>query len=109
MTRCPACNSRYKGIGKCRRCGTDLEAIADIERRAESHLKQAVSARESNDIESMYFHSQRACSLRKTPESMKIMAYAAIMTNRFNIAVSLWSEIGRDKYPGAPIPPNSQH
>ncbi|QTA82141.1 Uncharacterized protein dnl_45080 [Desulfonema limicola] len=89
MERCPACNAEYKGRQFCHRCKTDLSLLLDIENRAEEHLEQACSAFELKDYENMFFHAKRSHSLLSTAESQKLLASAALLVKKFNIAVSL--------------------
>ncbi len=87
MERCPTCNAKYAGKRLCHRCKTDLGALVAIEERAYAHLEKAKAAFASNDLHEMFFHAKRSCSLRRTPEAAKLLSCAALLFNRFDLAI----------------------
>ena len=89
MERCPTCNSKYKGTPVCRRCKTDLSPLLDIEEKSRDHYKTAVSAFACNDFNNMFFHAKRSFSLMQTPENCRLLACAALLLQRFDIALAL--------------------
>jgi len=93
MERCPACNARYAGKRQCHRCKADIGILADIEDAADVYRKQAVAAYQAADYPLMLDHARRSCSLRKTPEAVWLMACAAFLTRRFDMAMQLRNSI----------------
>lgn len=91
MERCPTCNAKYTGKRSCHRCGTDIGILVDIENQAKIHCQSAVSAFLSKEFEQMFFHARRACSLCQTPESVRLLACAALLVNKFDLAIFLWA------------------
>ena len=89
MERCPVCNARYAGNRQCHRCKADIGMLADIEEAADSYRKQAISAYQASDYPLMLDHARRSCSLRKTPDAVRLMACAAFLTRRFDMAMRL--------------------
>ncbi|MBF0450899.1 MAG: hypothetical protein HQK75_09370 [Candidatus Magnetomorum sp.] len=92
MKRCPACNARYQGKETCHRCGMNIDALIDIKDRAQDHFQQAIRYFYGNDFEHMYFHARRSYSLFRSPESIQVLACAALMVNRFDMATTLWQQ-----------------
>ncbi len=84
--KCPTCKAKYTGNPVCRRCGTDLGALADVERRAAMHLLEARIAYLEKDYSAMLFHARRSVSLRRTAESLKVLACAALLNREFGEA-----------------------
>ncbi|MBW1759230.1 MAG: hypothetical protein JRI88_02725 [Deltaproteobacteria bacterium] len=97
MERCPACNAKYIGKRMCHRCKTDLGILIDIEEKAEFHREKALFAFVSNDFEQMFFHARRSCSLRRTPDAVRLLACAALVVNQFNLALFLWSSLRKSR------------
>lgn len=91
MEKCPTCNAKYKGKKRCYRCKTDLSLLIDIENQAEEHMEKAHEAFNAKDFNQMFFHAQRACNLRRTRESEKLLACASVFLKKFNLAVSMWN------------------
>ncbi|MFH0996106.1 MAG: hypothetical protein V1844_11520 [Pseudomonadota bacterium] len=89
MERCPVCNARYTGNRQCHRCKADIWMLADIEETADAYRKQAVAAYQTADYPLMLDHARRSCSLRKTPEAVWLMACAAFLTRRYEMAMRL--------------------
>lgn len=93
MNKCPACNARYKNSRICYRCKTDLGPLLDIEQQALVHKQQAVSAYMSNDFTAMFFNAKRSLSLFYTPDSARLLAVAAVLEKRFDLAFFLWNKL----------------
>lgn len=93
MELCPVCNARYTGKRQCHRCKADIGKLADIEEAADVYRKQAVAAYQSSDYKQMLDHAKRSCSLRKTPEVVRLLACAAFLTRHFDIAMRLRNSI----------------
>ncbi|MBW2737444.1 MAG: hypothetical protein JRE64_01065 [Deltaproteobacteria bacterium] len=89
MECCPTCNARYKGTPTCRRCKTDLRPLLDIEKQSMTHYNAAAAAFACNDFNCMFFHAKRSFSLMQTPENCRLLACSALLTHRFDIALSL--------------------
>ncbi len=92
MNRCPTCRAKYKGKPVCYRCKTDLAPLLDVEERAAAHADAARVALESDDPETMFFHARRSFSLRRTPESRCLLASAALLAKRRELALALWRQ-----------------
>jgi len=92
MKKCPACHARYRGREKCHRCGMDIAPIVAIKSRAQSHMKQAKQAYCIKSYDKMYDHGRRANALYQTDESIKLLACAALMENRFEEALIMWRQ-----------------
>ena len=89
MERCPVCNARYAGKRQCHRCKADIGMLSDIEEAADAYREKAVTAYQVADYPLMLDHARRSCSLRKTPEAVWLMACAAFLTRRFDMAMRL--------------------
>ena len=98
MQRCPTCNAKYDGKQFCRRCKTNLEKLINIEKQADIHRTHAVEAFVKKDVEQMLFHAKRACSLRQTPVTEKLLACAAVLNHQFDLALHLWKRCCRQKH-----------
>jgi hypothetical protein len=93
MNHCPVCKARYAGNRQCHRCKADIGRLADIENDAVSFREQAVAAYLAGDYTRMLESAGRACSLRKTPESVRLMACAALLNHRFDTAIRLRNSV----------------
>lgn len=91
MDRCPTCNAPYKGAVVCHRCKTDYSRLLSIEETAAGHLRDAARAFYAKDFESMFFHARRACCLRQTPASRKMLGVAAVLSGRFALLSEPWA------------------
>ncbi|MFW6333234.1 MAG: hypothetical protein ACOC23_08020 [Thermodesulfobacteriota bacterium] len=91
MDRCPTCRAEHRGGDSCHRCKTDLKPLLEIEKRAEDHRTEAVRAFHLKDYRSMFHHARRSRSLRRTPESDRLLACAAMLSGNFGLAISLWN------------------
>lgn len=100
MEHCPTCKAPYKGGQYCHRCGTDLGRLIDIQARADRHREEALAAYTAGDFDNMHHHARRACALYRTRPSEKLLACAAILTGKWDTALSLWAGI-----PGKPSTP----
>lgn len=67
--------------------------LADIESSADTYRQKAVAAYQVEDYPMMLNHSRRSCSLRKTPDALWLMACAAFLTRRFDMAMRLRNDI----------------
>ncbi|MCP4692258.1 MAG: hypothetical protein GY859_29710 [Desulfobacterales bacterium] len=103
MDRCPTCRAKYKGKRRCYRCKTDLGPLLDVEERAAAHYEAARAAHESGDLETMFLHAGRSFSLRRAPESRRLLAAAALLTRRRALALALWRQA--PAAPGSEIAP----
>ncbi|WP_373500015.1 hypothetical protein [Desulfococcus sp.] len=90
MDRCPACNADVRERTVCRRCKTDLSVLTAVEEQAARHAEDARCAFRSGDFSRMFLHAKRACSLRSTRESRRLLAAAALLTRRYRTAIGLW-------------------
>ncbi len=91
MKQCPACNAKYTGKRLCHRCKNNLGDLVDIEDRARNHLKKATEAFASDNVREMFFHAKRSCSLRRTQEATKLLAYAALLVSQPGVAMNQWT------------------
>jgi len=92
MKRCPTCNARYKGKQVCHRCGMNIGSLIDIQQQAREHYHLAIKHYYDNNFDQMFFHARRTCSLYRNPESIKLLACAALMINHFEMAINLWQQ-----------------
>jgi hypothetical protein len=102
MERCPVCNARYSGKQNCHRCKADIGKLADIEDAADVYQKKALEAYYAADYPLMLDHARRACSLRKTPDGIWLMACAAMLTRHFDLAMRLYdtlSSVSLNRHP----------
>jgi hypothetical protein len=67
--------------------------LADIESAADAYRQKAVAAYQVEDYPMMLNHARRSCSLRKTPDALWLMACAAFLTRRFDMAIRLRNDI----------------
>lgn len=93
MKKCPICQAPYSGKRHCHRCGADLESLIRIREEAGALVRSARSYFEKGAYEPMYDHAKKAVSKCSTPESLKILALASLLTLRFKLALSLWKEL----------------
>ena len=93
MERCPVCNARYAGKRQCHRCKADIGMLADIEEAADAYREKAFAAYQATDYPLMLDLARRSCSLKKTPEAVWLMACAAFLTRRFDMAIQLRNSI----------------
>lgn len=90
LKKCPTCRAKYAGNPICRRCGTDLGKLVDIEKRAGAHLLEARIAYLQQDYTSMLRHARRSVSLRRGDEALKVLACAALLNREFEEARSVY-------------------
>ena len=93
MERCPTCGARHAGGPSCHRCRTDLRQVLAIERAAARWRRQAHAALDRGDCQEARAHAGRACALHRSPESLAVLALAALTDRDFPAALRLWSEI----------------
>ena len=91
--RCPTCGTPPKGALTCSRCKTDLGPLSEIIRIHRRHMDTASRAFADGDAEQMFIHARRAHGLRRTPESMRLLACAALLTGRYALAAGFWATI----------------
>ena len=89
--RCPTCGAPLKGALTCSRCKTNLGPLAEIVRNHQRHMQTARRAIAYGDAEQMFIHARRAHGLRRTPESLRLLACAALLTGRFKQAAGFWA------------------
>lgn len=95
MERCPICNARYTGKKRCVRCKNEMEKFCKIEDMAAVCIKKAGDSFTAGDYRQMYENAERACALRRTEESAKMLACAALLTKKFDTAYNQWKDITR--------------
>ncbi len=90
MNRCPACNARLKVKRVCRRCNTDLASLLDLKITSYTEQKKAVSAYDSGNYTAMLAYAKRSLALVYTPETAKLLAMAAILNKKYDLALAVW-------------------
>ncbi len=95
MKHCPTCGAEYKGKRRCYRCRMDLARLLDLEQDALKHQENARAAYEDSNYETMHCHAARACSLHCTSDALLLLACAALLTNRFEQAFSLYEKLDK--------------
>ena len=100
MERCPTCGARHAGGPSCHRCRTDLGQVLAIERAAARHRCHARAALDRGDRAAARAHAGRACDLHRSPESLAVLALAALAASDFPAALRLWREIRAGSAPG---------
>lgn len=92
MNHCPVCNALLENQRECRRCKADLGELMDMESDALKHRNKALRAFEQNRYHEMFFHAGRFRSLLHTPESSRILASAAMLIGKRDLAYFLWRQ-----------------
>ena len=82
VERCPTCGARHAGGPSCHRCRTDLRQVLAIERAAARRRRRARAALERGDRREARAHAGRACALHRSPESLAVLALAALADTR---------------------------
>ncbi len=100
MERCPTCGARYAGGPSCHRCRTDLRQVLAIERAAARRRRQARAALDRGDRVEARTCAGRAGALHRSPESLTMLALAALADRDFPAALRLWREIRAESVPG---------
>ena len=80
-----------KGALTWSRCKTDLGPLSKIIRNHRRHMDTASRAFADGDAEQMFIYARRAHGLRRTPESIRLLACAALLTGRFEMAAGFWA------------------
>ena len=93
MERCPTCGARHAGGPSCHRCRTDLGQVLAIERAAARHRRQARAALSRGARAAARAHAARACALHRSPESVTVLAVAALADRDFPAALRLLSAL----------------
>ncbi|MYH28095.1 MAG: hypothetical protein F4137_04390 [Acidobacteria bacterium] len=101
MERCPTCGARYAGGPTCHRCRTELGQVLAIERAAARLRRQARAALGRDDRAAARAHAGRACALHRSPESLTVLAVAALADRDFPAALRLWRETRNGSAPSA--------
>ena len=102
MERCPTCGARHAGGPSCHRCRTDLRQVLAIEQSAARRRRLARAALGRGDRGEARAHAGRACALHRSPESLAVLALAALADRDFPAALRLWREIRAESVPGEP-------
>ncbi|SLM33202.1 hypothetical protein MTBBW1_940021 [Desulfamplus magnetovallimortis] len=92
MDRCPVCNASSEEQRVCRRCKAPLGKIMDLEQDAIEHREKAVKAFKENRFHEMFFHAKRCRGIVNSPENSQLLATAAILIRRFDLAYFLWHQ-----------------
>ena len=95
MNHCPVCKARYSGKRQCHRCKADIGRLVDIEAEAFDFQEEARAACRDGEYARMLELAERACSLRKTPDAIRLRACAALLNGNFDQAVRLRDEFIR--------------
>ena len=101
MERCPTCGARHAGGPTCHRCRTDLGQVLAIERAAARHRRQARAALSGGDRAAARAHAGRARALHRSPESVTVLAVAALADRDFPAALRLWRQLRNGFDPSA--------
>ncbi len=94
MDKCPACNARLKNDTICRRCKSDLSLLMGLQEEALSQKESALRAYERNEFTQMFTHARRSAAICSTPEALQLLACAAVLVNRHDLAYGLWKKMG---------------
>ena len=91
MEKCPACSALVSpGQTVCRRCKTDLSVLLNMETQAQMHSDRALAAFERQAFEEMFYHAKRSAGLINTPESVRLLAGAAVLAGKYETAVNFF-------------------
>jgi hypothetical protein len=90
MQRCPVCRANLKDRHRCPRCHTDLSPIFRALKESRDSCDKALAAAAGEDFEEMFQSASRAISLRATRRHLRLLATAALLTGRNQLALSLW-------------------
>lgn len=91
MEKCPACRALVSpGQTVCRRCRTDLSVLLNMETQAQMHRNMALAAFERQAFEEMFYHAKRSAALINTPEAIRLLAGAAILSGKYETAVNFF-------------------
>ena len=92
MENCPVCNTKLTDQTVCRRCKADLGKLIRMGEDARTHEEKARKAFEENRYHDMYYHARRYRSVRSTPESSRLLASAAMLIGKIDLAYTLWRQ-----------------
>ena len=95
MEQCPTCKARYRGGEVCHRCQTDLSQVLAVEQAARYHRQQARRALWHGRVHTAREHALIAGELHRSPESVEVLALAALADRDFDTALALWREYRR--------------
>lgn len=93
MTICPVCNAQLEDLRECHRCKTDLGQIIDTKKESIYHLQKAVTAFQQSRFHDMFFHARRSFTLFSSPESVRLLACAAILVNKLDLGYVIWKRL----------------
>jgi hypothetical protein len=93
MRICPTCKAKLKGAAICRRCKTDLSKALDVAASAKHHLRLARQAYADGQLEAMQYHARRSFSRLRTPQSIRMLACAALLQGDYDLALKSWSRL----------------
>ncbi len=77
MERCPVCNARFKGMDPCRRCGTELGRLLEVEAAAERAARRAVHLLAAGRTAEALAAARTAAALHATPFHRALARFAA--------------------------------
>lgn len=92
MKKCPVCNNRLNDQSTCRRCKTDLSLLVEVEKEAIIQRELALKAYEKKQFSKMFAHAKRSAALINTSESQRLLAGAAVLVQRYDLAHQLWKK-----------------
>jgi hypothetical protein len=93
MERCSACKARLKGAANCRRCGADFSKALAVNADAGKHFKAALKAFSEQNGVDMLYHARLAFSKRRTWETGRLLACAALLAGVPELAFCMWRTI----------------
>ncbi|MFO7751176.1 MAG: hypothetical protein R6V54_13900 [Desulfobacteraceae bacterium] len=64
-----------------------------MEKEALGEKESAVSAYRANDFGKMFYHARRSVTLFYTNDGARLLASAAVLERRFDLALNLWKKI----------------
>ncbi|MGM0418808.1 MAG: hypothetical protein ACQEQS_08815 [Thermodesulfobacteriota bacterium] len=91
LIKCPFCNAKGIKEKTCKRCGNDLSNFAELLKKAEFHLQQAVFFEKNKNFKKALFHSGRSLSLKFSNEALNIYNKSLVKEKRFEEVLQLKS------------------
>jgi hypothetical protein len=61
-----------------------------METQAQMHRDRALAAFERQAFEEMFYHAKRSAGLNNTPESVRLLAGAAVLAGKYETAVNFF-------------------
>ncbi|MCI0529718.1 MAG: hypothetical protein L0Y56_19935, partial [Nitrospira sp.] len=77
----------------CHRCGTDLQQILDIETQVLHYRHLSSAALCAGKFEDAFTYALYACTLHRSPDSLKALALASLGCRRFPEVIRLYQEL----------------